>query len=92
MAPNNEKQDWTSVQNPPNNDRMVEVKDENGVTRYAYACYYKFDLINGKIVHLDNEVHDGGWMVDETIPFSKNEGHVFNKVTMWREIKQEGGE
>lgn len=83
------KKSWISVQTPPNDDRMVEVIDANGVKRNAYACYYAFDVVGGKIIELDKPFHDGTWMVDETIPFSKNEMLIFNTPILWREIKNQ---
>lgn len=91
MTPN-EKQDWITVDSPPDNDRIVEIQDEKGVIREGYACYYPFDLVLGKIIPLENPVHDKTWMIDETGSFAKGELGEFNIPMFWREIKQEGGE
>jgi hypothetical protein len=83
---------WESVtsENPPPEDKMVEVKDDLGNVGRAYATYYPFKVKKdpenpgkwGSKVEKCNSHWDGGWLIQH----QGLECPIKGTIVAWKEV------
>lgn len=76
---------WIKVSDRLPPDEELHVMDEFGNTGYAQPCWYSFNLVNGKVVHVD-PYWDGSWLV--RVVKGLTETGIEGNITHWMPLRE----